>query len=62
MTETVTRLEFFLTRPARKQGGDRYEADFEGEPKPITFYFPQGISRPDGRTPLPSLVVSVEEG
>ena len=42
------KLTFHLIKAARKSGGDRYEADVEGEPKPVVFYFPQTISRPGG--------------
>ncbi len=38
-------LLFKLVRPARKKGGDRYEADLKGESKPFVVYFPQTICR-----------------
>ncbi len=41
----MTKLLFKLTRPARKFGGDRYEADLEDEYKPWVLYVPQAISR-----------------
>ena len=40
-------LKFKLTRPARKQGGDRYEAEV-GEVHPMIIYVPQKISRKEG--------------
>ena len=42
-------LVFKLTRPARKLGGDRYEADVDGEAKPMVIYVPQSISRSANR-------------
>ena len=51
-------LTFILTRPARKNGGDRYEADMVEEEKPVVFYFPQSISRVAGE-PLDKLKVTV---
>jgi len=40
---------FKLTRPAKKQGGDRYETDVKGESKPWVVYIPQTISRYKGK-------------
>lgn len=42
-------LKLKLTRPAAKQGGDRYECQIENEAKPLVLYFPQSISRKDGK-------------
>lgn len=42
-----TELIFKLTRPARKQGGDRYESEI-GEPNPMVIYVPQKFSRKEG--------------
>lgn len=42
------KIKFHLTRPARKAGGDRYEAELEGEQKPMVIYLPQKISRQEG--------------
>ena len=41
-------LIFKLIRPARKEGGDRYEATLKGESKPFVIYIPQSISRASG--------------
>ena len=43
-----TKLKFKLTRPARKQGGDRYECGKKGDPNFMVLYFPQSISRKGG--------------
>lgn len=43
------KLTFQLTSVARKAGGDRYEADVEGEDRPMVIYVPQVISRKSGR-------------
>lgn len=40
-----TELVFKLTKPARKKGGDRYEAEIEVEDRPMVIYVPQSISR-----------------
>lgn len=45
-----------LARPARKGGGDRYEAP---ERENLVIYVPQDISRPSG-SPLESLKVTFE--
>ena len=42
------KITFHLIKAARKSGGDRYEADVEGEERPVVFYFPQSISRAGG--------------
>jgi hypothetical protein len=52
-------LQFKLTRPAKKGGGDRYESLIEGEAKPMVLYFPQRISRPEG-APSQTLTVTIE--
>ncbi len=39
------KLKFALTRPAKTNGGDRYEADVKGEPKPLAIYLPQTWTR-----------------
>lgn len=54
-----TTLQFHLTRPAKKMGGDRYETMIEGEPKPMVIYIPQKISRPKGIL-LQMLTVTIE--
>ena len=41
-------LNFKLTKPARKSGGDKYEAKPNITEKPVVFYLPQFISRPTG--------------
>ena len=41
----MTNITFILTRPARKQGGDRYEANLIGQKEPMVIYIPQHISR-----------------
>lgn len=51
--------EFKLTRPARSQGGDRYEYGRKGDKDFMVFYFPQEISRPNG-TPLDALKVNIQ--
>ena len=43
-----TKLKFKLTRPALKQGGDRYEYGKKGEKDFMVLYFPQTISRKGG--------------
>jgi hypothetical protein len=39
--ENMPTIEMQLTRPAAKQGGDRYEAEIQGEAKPWVVYVPQ---------------------
>lgn len=53
--ETV--LEMKLDKPAKKQGGDRYACNHEGDE--ITFYLPQSISRPGG-TQLQTVTVTIK--
>lgn len=52
-------IQMTLTRPAAKQGGDRYEADLNGEAKPWVVYVPQSLSRVNG-TPKDSITVTLE--
>ena len=47
-----------LTRPARKSGGDRYEAQLGGDT--MVIYVPQVISRPEGQ-PLEKIKVTFED-
>ena len=61
MMPKVTKIEFKLERPARKSGGDRYEANVPGEEKPMVLYIPQVISRPEG-TPVLKLDVQITTG
>jgi hypothetical protein len=51
-------LNLVLTREARKEGGDRYEAELEGEVKPWVLYVPQSISRKNGSAE-PSLTITI---
>ena len=41
-------LKFKLTRPAKKNGGDRYEHGTEGSNDFMVIYVPQFISRENG--------------
>jgi hypothetical protein len=54
----ATELKFKLTRPARKQGGDRYEAEV-GEVHPMVIYVPQKISRKEG-VPAAELLIRID--
>ena len=47
-----TILNFKLARPARKNGGDRYEAELERNEKPFIIYIPQSLSRTAGTPAL----------
>ena len=53
-----TELKFNLTRAAKSNSGDRYEAEV-GEPKPMVIYIPQKISRREG-IPASGLVVTID--
>lgn len=52
-------FEFKLARPAKSQGGDRYESAVEGEAKPWSIYVPQSISRSSG-SPAESYAVTLK--
>jgi len=54
-----TTLVFKLVRQARRFGGDRYEAELEGEYKPWVLYVPQVVSRVGGE-PLDAFEVTFE--
>ncbi len=54
------KLTFKLTRPARKLGGDRYEATLRGKEGPVIFYIPQEISRDSGKVKLSEPVETME--
>ena len=41
----MTKLQFKLVRPAKKQGGDRYEHGIKGDADFMVIYLPQSISR-----------------
>lgn len=56
MNKTFT---FKLTKPAKSNGGDRYEYGKKGDILWIVNYVPQQISRPEGR-PLDKLKISYE--
>lgn len=43
-------LKFKLTRPAKSNGGDRYEHGKKGDDDFMTVYFPQSISRDNNST------------
>ena len=44
----MTKLNFILTRPAKKSGGDRYEHGSKDAPDFMVIYIPQTISRKEG--------------
>lgn len=44
-------LTFQLKKVARKLGGDRYEAEVEGDNRAFVVYFPQSITRKNGNPP-----------
>ena len=54
------KLKFELVMPARKSGGDKYEAKIEGEDRPFVIYFPQVISR-SGTLPKPWITLDIED-
>ena len=56
MAKIEIKLE--LAKPARKQGGDKYEGRYEGDE--FHPYLPQRISRPDGRTPVREIKCTLE--
>ena len=43
------KLEFKLTRPAKSNGGDRYEHGKKGDDQYMVIYLPQSISREGGK-------------
>jgi hypothetical protein len=43
----MMKIVFKLTRAAKSQGGDRYEAVIQGLDKPMVIYIPQFMSRKD---------------
>jgi len=51
-------LEFKLTRPAKKSGGDRYESGTENTPDHMVIYVPQKHSRIMNE-PCPKLRVTI---
>ena len=56
----MKKILFELTRPARKFGGDRYEADI-GDPKPWVLYIPQSVSRdPSGQVIADAFEITFE--
>jgi len=54
------RLDFKLTRAARKSGGDRYECNLANEPKPMVIYIPQVICRENGK-PKERLTLTISD-
>ena len=42
------KYKFNLTRPAKSNGGDRYEHSVKGKDDHMVFYVPQTISRKGG--------------
>ncbi len=51
-----------LVRPAKSKGGDRYEAEVEGEDKPFVVYFPQSISRfTSTGNPLEEIIMEIKK-
>jgi len=51
-----------LKRPAKSQGGDRYETPVEGEAKPWAIYIPQSVSRNGGGDPAKKLTIVITTG
>jgi hypothetical protein len=54
MIEITLKLE----KPARKSGGDKYEAEYSISP--FSIYLPQAISRPKGNIPVETLKMTLE--
>lgn len=50
--------KFKLTRPAKSQGGDRYEYGAKGDKDYMVFYIPQSISR-DGSSVKDELTIAI---
>ena len=59
MSELGLRLDFELTRPAKRGGGDRYEVKVKGLEKPMVIYVPQLISRDADNAPLGLMIVYI---
>ena len=57
--EKVAELKLKLTRPAKKQGGDRYECGKKGEPDITILINLHRISRPLGNEVLKELTITV---
>ena len=55
----MTTINFKLEREAKKQGGDRYTGNVDGEERPMVVYIPQTISRPDG-DPIKTLAITFD--
>lgn len=55
----MTSYEFKLTRPAKSQGGDRYEHGKKGDEIWMVFYIPQSISRKGGELKK-TLTITIE--
>ncbi len=53
-------LDFKLTRPAKKSGGDRYEHGVKGLKDHMVIYVPQFYSRLDG-VPLSILHITIAD-
>lgn len=58
--KNVKRIEFALERPAKKSGGDRYSASLPNEEQAWVVYFPQSLSRVEGK-PKEVITVSIED-
>lgn len=50
------KIVFKLTRSAKSQGGDRYEATVKGLDKPMVIYIPQFMSRKQDK-PLAEITI-----
>ena len=50
---------FKLVRPAKSNGGDRYEHSTKGSEDHMVFYFPQSISRKEGK-PIKEITITIE--
>ena len=58
-----TEIIFKLVQPAKKSGGDNYEAKLDTEDRPVAQYWPQSISRHLSTGLIyKTLVVTVEPG
>uniref|UniRef100_A0A6M3K078 Uncharacterized protein n=1 Tax=viral metagenome TaxID=1070528 RepID=A0A6M3K078_9ZZZZ len=55
---TETRLRFKLVRPAKSNGGDRYEHSTKGDGEWMVIYIPQTISRKGG-SPAKELNITI---
>lgn len=53
-------IKMKLERQAKKSGGDRYKGTTTNTAEELVIYFPQSISRPNGKEPAKEIDITID--